>query len=275
MGRLRFLLVAAVGAILCLTCGVGAASAATTPHQKAACDPGAFEFGSCHLKAKTHKHSISIGIGQTRPGHKRPPVGSNTPGDPPKDTDPNDPTWCSTKFGTRVKCPSAPVTPAPTPKVTLRDLKHFKPRSGIDHMQPDGWMVVGLSTNFYATVPSELERGRLLGREARVRFVPVAWHWVYGDGSQSTRATPGATWAAQGLHDFDPTATSHVFAKRGTVDIGLVVSFGAEYEYAGSGWIPIEGTIDVPANRLRATAGTAKTVLVGRDCNANPDGPGC
>jgi hypothetical protein len=159
--------------------------------------------------------------------------------------------------------------------VTISDIAHFKPRPGTDHMQPNGWMVVGLDTNFYATVPSELEHGDLLGQPAQVRFFPVAWHWTYGDGAQATVGSPGGTWAAQGLRDFDATPTSHLYRAKGLYVIDLDIQFGAEYQYAGDGWTPIAGTIDVPANRLKAVAGDAKTVLVNHDCLVNPNGPGC
>jgi hypothetical protein len=168
------------------------------------------------------------------------------------------------------------VTPGqPHGGVTLSDLKHFKPRPGTDHMQPNGWAIIGLDTNFFATVPSELEGGQLLGQPAEVRFLPVGWRWRYGDDVQATVGTPGATWAAQGLSEFDATPTSHVYRAKGSYSIDLDIRFGAEYRYAGSGWVPISGTIDVAAKRLRVTAGNARTVLVNHDCLANPKGPGC
>jgi hypothetical protein len=159
--------------------------------------------------------------------------------------------------------------------VSIHDMAEFRPRPGSDHMQPNGWAIVGLDTNFFATAPSELERGELLGQPAEVRFVPVSWRWRYGDGMEATVGTPGATWAAQGLSEFDGTRTSHVYAAAGSYFIDLDIRFGAEYRYAGSGWVPVEGTIDVPAKRLVATAGGARTVLVNHDCLANPHGPGC
>ena len=77
------------------------------------------------------------------------------------------------------------------------------------------------------------------------------------------------------MRDFDPTPTSHLYRAKGTYEIDLDIQFGAEYRYAGDGWTPVAGTIDVPANRLRAVAGDAKTVLVNHDCLVNPKGPGC
>jgi hypothetical protein len=136
-------------------------------------------------------------------------------------------------------------------------------------------MIVGLDTNFYSIVATELQHGTLLGQDADVKFIPIGWHWTYGDGKQATRATPGTTWAAQGAQEFDPTPTSHIYKKEGTYYIDLDIRFAADYRYAGGDWTPVIGTIDVPANRLKASAGDAKTVLVNHDCVANPAGPGC
>jgi hypothetical protein len=161
------------------------------------------------------------------------------------------------------------------PGVTINDLKNFPANPGVDHMQPNGWMVVGLDTNFYSVVGVETENGTLLGQAASVRFTPISWHWIYGDGTSATRSTPGRTWAAQGIPEFDPTPTSHVYQSDGSYYIDLSITFRADYRYAGDGWTPVLGTITLPANRLKATAGDAKTVLVGRDCTENPTGPGC
>jgi hypothetical protein len=170
--------------------------------------------------------------------------------------------------------PAAPVAPAGQP-VTLRDIASFRPSPGVQFMEPDGWVVPGLDANFYSVVDRQLVNGTLLGRSATVRFTPVAWHWNYGDGSVVVRATKGATWAAQGLHDFDPTATSHVYRTEGEYVIRLTIDFRAEYRLGAAGFIPIAGTINLPANDLHVTVTGAKTVLVEHDCVANPAGPGC
>jgi hypothetical protein len=162
-----------------------------------------------------------------------------------------------------------------TAPITLADIAQFHPTPGTDHMEPNGWMVVGLDTNFYAVAVAQVREGQLLGRSASVRFTPRNYRWTYGDGTSATRATRGSTWAAQGMAEFDPTPTSHVYRAKGTYTIDLTIGFGAEYRYDGGSWIPIAGTLAVPANRLVATAGDAKTVLVAKDCSANPFGPGC
>jgi hypothetical protein len=162
-----------------------------------------------------------------------------------------------------------------TGPVTLSDLVNFRPAPGVDSMEPDGWMIVGLDTNFYATAPVQVQSGLLLDLPAQVRFTPVRYHWAYGDGATRSASTPGATWAAYDLSEFDPTPTSHVYTASGTYYIGLTIDFAAEYRWAGSDWTSIAGTIPVPANRLVASAGGAKTVLVEQECTLNPRGPGC
>jgi hypothetical protein len=142
-------------------------------------------------------------------------------------------------------------------------------------MEPDGWMVVGLDANFYAVTDQHILNGMLLGQPAAVRFTPVAFHWDYGDASAATRATKGATWLAQGIHEFDPTPTSHVYQAEGEYTIRLVIDFAAEYRFAGSEFMPIAGTLPLAANDLHVTVGSAKTVLVEDDCGVNPAGPGC
>lgn len=172
--------------------------------------------------------------------------------------------------------PGTPVAPvAPTPRVTLTDIASFRPNPGVQFMEPDGWAVVGLDTNFFAVVGIQVHTGTLFGRPAAVRFTPVAYHWDYGDGTVLTRATPGGTWAALGIPEFGPTPTSHVYTAAGTYVIRLTVEFRAEYRFATGAYIPIAGRLSRPANDLMITAGDAKTVLVERDCRQNPGGPGC
>ena len=162
-----------------------------------------------------------------------------------------------------------------TPAVTLSDIATFRPRPGVDHMQPDGWTVVGLDTNFYAEAGPQVIPGTLLGRPADVRFTAVAFHWDYGDGTIAARSTPGATWDQLHVAEFDPTPTSHVYGAEGDYVIHLRIDYRAEYRFDGSGFVPISGTIALAANDLRITVGDAKTVLVNRDCAADPAGPGC
>ena len=160
--------------------------------------------------------------------------------------------------------------------ITLADIATFTPQSPVQYMQPDRWMVVGLPTNFYTDIAPHVVSGQLLGQPADVRFTPFAYAWNYGDGTAVTHPTPGATWQALGLNEFDPTPTSHIYEAEGTYTITLTVAYAAEYRYAGGPWTRIAGYLELPANELVAEAtGDAVTVLVDRDCTRAPRGPGC
>lgn len=162
-----------------------------------------------------------------------------------------------------------------TRAVTLRDIAHFRPTPGTDNMEPNGWMVVGLPTNFYAITRVQVHNGTLLGQPAAVRFTPRTYRWNYGDGATASKSTAGATWRAQGVREFDPTQTSHIFTAKRSYTITLTIDFGAEYRYDGGAWTRIAGTVAIAANPLTASAGDARTVLVASDCGSNPSGPGC
>jgi len=176
-------------------------------------------------------------------------------------------------FGPGRTTPSGPD--AATPPVTLADIARFRPDPGRNLMEPDGWMIVGLDTNFYSIAGAQIHDGTLLGQPASVRFTPVQWRWAYGDGGSARYGTPGSTWAGHGILEFDPTPTSHVYRTPGTYVITLTIDFRAAYRFNGQSWTPITGILAVPANELVATVGDAKTVLVEQDCAQNPAGPGC
>jgi len=163
----------------------------------------------------------------------------------------------------------------PGRRVTWSDIARFRPTPEVDHMEPNGWMVVGLDTNFYATGGVRIVPGELLGSAAAVRFTPVRWTWSYGDGSRSTEGSRGASWRAHGDREFDETATSHVYRAAGTYLIDLVVDYTAEYRFGAGPWISIDGVLSVQTNRLRATAGSAQTLLFEQNCLENPRGAGC
>jgi hypothetical protein len=157
----------------------------------------------------------------------------------------------------------------------MSDIASFKAAAPTQGMEPDGWMVVGLPTNFYVSAATHVVSGSLLGFPADVRFTPAGYRWDYGDGESRSSRTGGATWATQRLPEFSKTATSHTYRSRGAHTITLGVVYTAEYRFAGLSWRGIRGTLAIPTQPLTAVAGDARTVLVERECTLNPSGPGC
>jgi hypothetical protein len=185
--------------------------------------------------------------------------------------------------------PSAPAAPAPespaprvqlapTPPtvVTVSDLVGFRPPVATAHMEPNGWAVVGLPANFYATVEGPwVQTGTLLGQPASVRFTVAAFTWDYGDGASAEVAVAGAPWDESSLPEFSATETSHEYEAAGDYRVSLTAHYAAEYRYGGDDWLPVTGVLAVGSGVLSVSAGGAQTVLVERECTQNPRGPGC
>jgi len=258
--RKIFLLTPAIALLLCVNCAN--VSFASAP----GCAASSAVLGECpEATAQINNGGVDVSASKGTPGSGgESSKGTGSAADVPPPPPPRPPNTREPRDYYTVTLP-----------VKISDLVNFKPAPGVDHMEPNGWIIVGLDTNFYATVQSQVLTGELLGQQASVRFTPVGYRWSYGDGTSASLTTRGATWAALGIHEFDPTPTSHVYTQPGSYDIDLTVYFAAEYQYAGGIWVPVIGTLAVPANRLHATAGDAKTVLVERDCSVPPRGPGC
>lgn len=181
--------------------------------------------------------------------------------------------------GTNVPTTPAPSeAPAGTPGITIRDVASFRPELATLTSEPNGWSVKGLHANILASGGSSIRGGELFGIPAEVRFTPVAYSFDYGDGSPPlSTASPGATWAALGLPEFDPTPTSHAYESAGTFTVTLVVDYAAEYRVGGvDDFTPIPGTLAIASPTIEiVVADSAATALVDRDCRSNPSGPGC
>ncbi|MDQ1609497.1 MAG: hypothetical protein QOE16_2229 [Microbacteriaceae bacterium] len=246
-----------------------AAECGTLEQQTGGCPTSGAEIGhgGVDVSATDGRAGTSAGAGSPRQGGGAPAI------DPV--TDPvADPGTAVVRPPVTVICiPNSPCDPNFT--VQLSDLVSFRPTTPVAAMEPRGWMVVGLDTNFIARSAVEVQGGLLLGYQADVRFRPARYAWSYGDGTSAVTSTAGATWHELGLPEFSKTGTSHVYRAGGTYTIELRVGFTAEYRFGGSPWRVISGTLFVPANRLTALAGEATTVLVARDCTGNPSGPGC
>jgi hypothetical protein len=229
--------------------------------------------GTC-VDASIQDGGVALGGSQTAPGNGAPPSGAAAPPGP-GNVAPNG-----------AAPVVAPAEPNPFPDrtwveftvtipVQLSDLVNFRPAPGTSHMEPKGWTILGVETNFFSQAAVQVQDGELLGQPASVRFTPVRFRWSYGDGTVALLRTRGGTWASQHIPEFDKTDTSHRYRAVGTYDVEHTVEFAAEYRYADGPWTPIAGTIPTPANHLVVSVGGARTVLVARECTRNPAGSGC
>lgn len=160
------------------------------------------------------------------------------------------------------------------PDVTIDDLASFVPARPTLGGEPAGFGVVGMPTNLVATASTHSLTGPLLGWDVSVRFRPVGFVFDYGDGTTVRTTTGGTTWAALGLPQFSPTATSHVYRERGTYTVRLTLQYAADVDF-GSGWRPVSGYVNAPAPPYPLEVLDVRTALVERTCTENPGGPGC
>lgn len=171
--------------------------------------------------------------------------------------------------------PDGRDAPTTTPVVTTREVAHLVPGVAGQGMEPNGWMVAGLPTNFYADAAPRVVSTTLLGSPAEVRFTPVSFTWDHGDGASTTSATGGSRWASLSLAEFSETATSHVYDRPGDYTITLTILYSAEYRIGGGEWRALAGTVPSTAPPMTASAKAAKTVLVADDCGRRRASPGC
>ncbi len=215
-------LAVSVVAVLLLVFNVPATLADSLPQ----CTQAQITAGLCNVSGSLTGDSAVLTGTQNGPGGRDSSGSSSTGSSTNTNTNTNTPAppppscefWGTVELDT---CRALSVTSRPVP--TLSDIAAFRPTPGVDHMEPDGWFVVGLDANFYATGGSSVVEGELFDNEAWVRFTPIRWQWFYGDGSSALKSSRGATWASQGIAEFDPTPTSHVYDLPGTYYIDLTI----------------------------------------------------
>ncbi|RUQ97503.1 hypothetical protein [Labedella endophytica] len=163
---------------------------------------------------------------------------------------------------------------SPVPTITLADLASFSPTAPTIRTEPDGWALRGLPINAIADTAVNSHDGTLLDHPVTVRFTPHTYRWDWGDGTTTSTTTAGSTWEDVDLPRFSETATSHVYIERGTVTVTLHVDYSVEYQLDGDAWTSVTGTVNATSTD-RIYVGTATTVIVPDDCNADPLGIGC
>jgi len=277
MVRRKLLLILVGGLLLATAAPIGVSAA------EGNCGTGAGMTGGCPpVSADITQGTVELGTRGTQPGQgqsQRPGSGGTRVVDAQGPTLPPPPpgaarcieSWTCAAPG----APAAPPQPVGRGPITWADLAAFRPSAVTLHMEPNGWMVLGLPTNYYLSAGVNVQSGTLLGAPASVRFTPAGYRWIYGDGASRTTGTPGSSWAAAELPEFSTTATSHVYEEAGTYQASAEVSWAAEYTLDGATWVPVEGTLPLPAPPLSGVTTDPSTVLVARDCIRNTSAPGC
>lgn len=161
------------------------------------------------------------------------------------------------------------------PDVTLADLASFRPAAPALGSEPSGVGVVGMPTNLVAGAVEQHIPGSLFGYDVTVRFTPVGYRFVHGDGTSRMSTSPGASWSALGQAQFTPTATSHAYPRRGQYTVSVSVQYAAAVSFSGGSWRPVDGVVEVTGGGHTVQIVEARTALVDRTCAEDPGGPGC
>lgn len=158
--------------------------------------------------------------------------------------------------------------------LTITDLVEFAPAPVSTVGEPGNVGVVGLPVNFLAAAGTHTRSGTLLDLPVTVRFTPVSFEFLHGDGTSVTTTTAGSSWASLGQAPFTPTPTSHTYTQRGTFAAQVTVRYTAEVDI-GNGWFPVEGELPVPGATQEIRIFEARTALVEHTCTERPTDPGC
>lgn len=175
---------------------------------------------------------------------------------------------------TAPQTPPAPRPAAPGPALTITDVAQFAPDPAATSAEPSNIGVAGLPTNFLTPTAPPARTGTLLGTPITVRFTPVRYDFVYGDGTTASTTAPGLPWAALRQSQLTPTPTSHVYRARGTYTATTAVHYTAELD-TGSGWVPLPGELTIPGPGQAIRIYEATTALVRHTCTEQPTAPGC
>lgn len=229
------------------------------------------EDSGSDLYTGTDGHTVVISGTQTRPApdsNGKPDKGSPTSPDTPARTP------CTTAAGFSCQFEAVRVTNEIGQPLTITDVATFAPPPAPTSVEPGNAGVAGMPTNFVSSGGAHTQSGDLFGRPVSVRFSPVGYDFIYGDGTTRSTTDGGKTWAALGQAPFTATSTSHAYRDRGTYTAHVSVRYTAEVDI-GNGWFPVSGvlTIDGPVQQVRVYE--ARTALVDRTCVEQPAAPGC
>lgn len=163
-----------------------------------------------------------------------------------------------------------------TLSVTIRDVASFAPDAPTVTTEPRIWGLLNAHTNVIAGASGHVRSGTLLGQSAEVNFIPLRFTFDYGDGTAGSSAAGGSTWASLGVAEFSKTSTSHRYTEPGEKSITAAVEYVAEYRLGGGEWLPVDGTLSVPADASHTIKVLRNsTVGVDKPCTPGKQAVGC
>ena len=161
-----------------------------------------------------------------------------------------------------------------TGPTSVRDIESFRPRSPQQFVEPEGWSIRHVPTNFWSNAATHVVSGQLLGNPAHVRFTPVLYRRYFGDGHRTTTTHRGASLQELGQSPWTRTATSHSYDDAGNYRVRLVVWYSAEFRFGNQDWRDLDGMVTARGNDIQLLVVSTETVLVARQCRTAAIGCG-
>ena len=136
----------------------------------------------------------------------------------------------------------------------------------------------GEETNFYTTLEgsSNLFEGDLPIGHTRIRAVPVAYRYEYGDGydlkTHSAGSPVSSQYSGQPLHE---TSTSYAYPQVGNFHAYVTVTYAGQYSIDGGPWQFFGTEITRISEPVLVRVWESEVHSVGKTCTEDPGAKGC
>jgi len=136
----------------------------------------------------------------------------------------------------------------------------------------------GEETNFYTTLEgsSNLFEGDLPIGRTRIRAVPVAYRYEYGDGydlkTHSAGSPVSSQYSGQSLHE---TSTSYAYPQVGNFHAYVTVTYAGQYSIDGGPWQFFGTEITRISEPVLVRVWESEVHSVGKTCTEDPKAKGC
>lgn len=136
----------------------------------------------------------------------------------------------------------------------------------------------GEETNFYTTLEgsSNIFEGDLPIGHTRIRAVPVAYRYEYGDGhdlkTHSAGSPVSSQYSGQPLHE---TSTSYAYPQVGNFHAYVTVTYAGQYSIDGGSWQFFGTEITRISEPVLVRVWESEVHSVGKTCTEDPGAKGC
>lgn len=136
----------------------------------------------------------------------------------------------------------------------------------------------GEETNFYTTLEgsSNIFEGDLPIGHTRIRAVPVAYRYEYGDGhdlkTHSAGSPVSSQYSGQPLHE---TSTSYVYPMVGNFHAYVTVTYAGQYSIDGGPWQFFGTEVSRVSEPVLVRVWESEVHSVGKTCTEDPGARGC